>query len=380
MKKIFLSGSTGSIGINVLNVVRNFKDKFKVAVLAINKKIDLVEPQIYEFNPEVIIVNDKENASLLRKKLGSKFQVLSGIDELTKCAADLDYDIFVGAMVGFAGLLPVIEAAKRGKRIALANKETLVVAGEYITELCKAHNSEIIPIDSEHSAIFQSLVGEDESSIEKLILTASGGPFLNKKLEELEHVSINEALNHPNWSMGNKITIDSASMMNKGLEVIEARWLFNIPADKIEIVIHPQSIIHSLVQFKDGSIKAQMGLPDMKLPIQYALSYPERFENNFSRANLYKIGRLDLIKPDYDKFECIKLAFDSLKIGGTAPCILNAANEVAVHKFLNGNIKFTDIPVNISRALNKIEVNLHPDIEKIIECDRITRDFVMNLN
>ncbi|MGE5436933.1 MAG: 1-deoxy-D-xylulose-5-phosphate reductoisomerase, partial [Syntrophothermus sp.] len=181
-------------------------------------------------------------------------------------------------------------------------------------------------------------------------------------------------------SMGNKITIDSASMMNKGLEVIEARWLFNIPADKIEIVIHPQSIIHSLVQFKDGSIKAQMGLPDMKLPIQYALSYPERFENNFSRANLYKIGRLDLIKPDYDKFECIKLAFDSLKIGGTAPCILNAANEVAVHKFLNGNIKFTDIPVNISRALNKIEVNLHPDIEKIIECDRITRDFVMNLN
>lgn len=380
MKKIFLSGSTGSIGINVLNVVRNFKDKFKVAVLAINKKIDLIEPQIYEFNPEVIIVNDKENASLLRKKLGNKFQVLSGIEELTKCAADLDYDIFVGAMVGFAGLLPVIEAAKRGKRIALANKETLVVAGEYITGLCKAHNSEIIPIDSEHSAIFQSLVGEDESSIEKLILTASGGPFLNKKLEELEHVSINEALNHPNWSMGNKITIDSASMMNKGLEVIEARWLFNIPADKIEIVIHPQSIIHSLVQFKDGSIKAQMGLPDMKLPIQYALSYPERFENNFSRANLYKIGRLDLIKPDYDKFECIKLAFDSLKIGGTAPCILNAANEVAVHKFLNGNIKFTDIPVNISRALNKIEVNLHPDIEKIIECDRITRDFVMNLN
>lgn len=380
MKKIFLSGSTGSIGINVLNIVRNFKDKFKVAALAINKKIDLVEPQIYEFNPEVIIVNDKENASLLRKKLGNKFQVLSGIEELTKCAADLDYDIFVGAMVGFAGLLPVIEAAKRGKRIALANKETLVVAGEYITGLCKAHNSEIIPIDSEHSAIFQSLVGEDESSIEKLILTASGGPFLNKKLEELEHVSINEALNHPNWSMGNKITIDSASMMNKGLEVIEARWLFNIPADKIEIVIHPQSIIHSLVQFKDGSIKAQMGLPDMKLPIQYALSYPERFENNFSRANLYKIGRLDLIKPDYDKFECIKLAFDSLKIGGTAPCILNAANEVAVHKFLNGNIKFTDIPVNISRALNKIEVNLHPDIEKIIECDRITRDFVMNLN
>lgn len=380
MKKIFLSGSTGSIGINVLNIVRNFKDKFKVAALAINKKIDLVEPQIYEFNPEVIIVNDKENASLLRKKLGNKFQVLSGIEELTKCAADLDYDIFVGAMVGFAGLLPVIEAAKRGKRIALANKETLVVAGEYITGLCKAHNSEIIPIDSEHSAIFQSLVGEDESSIEKLILTASGGPFLNKKLEELEHVSINEALNHPNWSMGNKITIDSASMMNKGLEVIEARWLFNIPADKIEIVIHPQSIIHSLVQFKDGSIKAQMGLPDMKLPIQYALSYPERFENNFPRANLYKIGRLDLIKPDYDKFECIKLAFDSLKIGGTAPCILNAANEVAVHKFLNGNIKFTDIPVNISRALNKIEVNLHPDIEKIIECDRITRDFVMNLN
>ncbi|MGE5438183.1 MAG: 1-deoxy-D-xylulose-5-phosphate reductoisomerase, partial [Syntrophothermus sp.] len=239
MKKIFLSGSTGSIGINVLNIVRNFKDKFKVAALAINKKIDLVEPQIYEFNPEVIIVNDKENASLLRKKLGNKFQVLSGIEELTKCAADLDYDIFVGAMVGFAGLLPVIEAAKRGKRIALANKETLVVAGEYITGLCKAHNSEIIPIDSEHSAIFQSLVGEDESSIEKLILTASGGPFLNKKLEELEHVSINEALNHPNWSMGNKITIDSASMMNKGLEVIEARWLFNIPADKIEIVIHP---------------------------------------------------------------------------------------------------------------------------------------------
>ncbi|MEJ2613652.1 MAG: 1-deoxy-D-xylulose-5-phosphate reductoisomerase, partial [Ignavibacteriaceae bacterium] len=363
MKKILILGSTGSIGKNSLNVIRNFPDKFKISALTVNKSIDLLEPQIEEFKPEYVVVQNKESAKELKSKIKSKCEVLSGKEGLLSAAANVDYDVLIGAMVGFAGLAPTIEAIKRGKRIALANKETLVVAGELVTGLCKKHNAQIIPVDSEHSAIYQCLVGEKYNQVNKLILTASGGPFLNTSKETFCKVTVEQALNHPNWNMGNKITIDSASMMNKGLEVIEAHWLFGISKNKIEVVIHPQSIIHSMVEFIDGSIKAQLGLPDMKLPIQYALSFPERLANDFPRVSLQKIGNLTFREPDLKKFECLKIAYDVLETGGTAPCILNAANEVAVEKFLNGQIKFSYIPAIINQALDKFENHKQPDLE-----------------
>jgi 1-deoxy-D-xylulose-5-phosphate reductoisomerase len=380
MKKVLILGSTGSIGINTLNVIRKFPGKFKITALTINKRIDLLEPQIEEFKPELVVIQDKDAAEELKKKLNRKCKILSGKDGLLFAASQLKYDILVGAMVGFAGLAPTIEAVKRGRRVALANKETLVVAGELVTELCKKHNAEIIPVDSEHSAIYQCLVGESENQINKLILTASGGPFLNASKETFCNVTVKEALNHPNWNMGNKITIDSASMMNKGLEVIEAHWLFGISKNKIEVVIHPQSIVHSMVEFIDGSIKAQLGLPDMKLPIQYALSFPERFGNDFPRTYLPKIGSLTFFEPDINKFECLKIAYDVLETGGIAPCILNAANEVAVDKFLNGKIKFSYIPAIINKALDKFENHKQPDLEMIFEYDHLTREFTKDLN
>lgn len=379
MKKVLILGSTGSIGVNTLNVIRQFPDRFSVAALTINTRIDLLEPQIYEFKPPVVVVKDETLAEELRKKLAVKCEVMSGVDGLIYAAANLDYDILLGAMVGFAGFAPTLEAIKRGKRIALANKETLVVGGELVTELCKKYNSEIIPVDSEHSAIYQCLVGEDNKSVNKIILTASGGPFLNLTKEELEKVSVKDALNHPTWRMGNKITIDSASMMNKGLEVIEAHWLFGLGKDKIEVVIHPQSIIHSMVEFIDGSIKAQMGLPDMKLPIQYALSFPERLESNFQKTCLPDIKSLTFFSPDLEKFECLKLAYQVLDNGGTAPCVLNAANEVAVEKFLNGKINFSYIPSLINKTLDKIENHKSPDAETIFECDKLARKIALQL-
>ena len=379
MKKIIILGSTGSIGVNSLNVIRQYPEKYKIEALTVNTRIDLLEPQINEFKPRFVVVKDQKLAGKLREKLGGKCEVLSGIDGLCKAAAECDYDILIGAMVGFAGLAPTIEAIKRGKRIALANKETLVVAGELVTNLCEQHKAELIPVDSEHSAIYQCLVGEKKNEVEKLIITASGGPFLNKQKSELENVTVDEALNHPNWKMGNKITIDSASMMNKGLEVIEAHWLFGLPKNRIEVVIHPQSIVHSMVQFVDGSIKAQMGIPDMKLPIQYALTYPERFGNKFERTDLTRINNLTFYEPDFEKYECLKLAFNTLETGGTTPCIMNAANEVAVDKFLNRKIKFSQIPVLIKKALNRIENHKSPDLNTIFKCDRETRDFVTSL-
>lgn len=340
----------------------------------------MLESQIKEFKPETVVVRDGTSALALKKKIGSACKILSGDDGLIEAAATLDYDIFVGAIVGFSGLAPALEAIKRGKIIALANKETLVVAGELVTGLCEKHYAKLIPIDSEHSAIFQCLEGENRDQVEKLILTASGGPFLNKSKASLNNVTVKEALSHPRWKMGNKITIDSASMMNKGLEIIEAHWLFNTPKEKIEVVIHPQSIVHSLVQFVDGSIKAQMGLPDMKLPIQYALTYPERMPNSFERTKLPEIGNLTFLSPDFDKFECLKLAYNVLEAGGTAPCILNAANEIAVDKFLSGKIKFSSIPGIINSALEKIQNHKGPDIDTIFECDKLTREYASALN
>lgn len=380
MKKILILGSSGSIGVNALNVIRNFPEKFVVSGLTVNSRIDVLEQQIKEFHPEFVVVNDESKAKELQSNIGNLCQVLSGYDELLNAASQRDYDILLGSMVGFAGLAPTLEAIKRGKRIALANKETLVVAGELVTKLVLENGAEILPVDSEHSAIYQCLVGENLNEVEKLIITASGGPFLHKDKSFFEKATVDEALNHPNWKMGNKITIDSATMMNKGLEVIEAHWLFGLPVDKINVVIHPQSIIHSMVQFVDGSIKAQLGLPDMKLPIQYALTFPERLQNDFNRTNLPSINNLTFFEPDFDKFECLKLAFDVIKIGGTAPCILNAANEIAVEKFINKKIKFSQISEFISKALDKIENHNDPDIETIFECDRETREFVSNLN
>ncbi len=380
MKKILILGSSGSIGINTLNVVRNFPDKFKITGLTVNSNTGILEQQIREFNPEFVVVADESEAKKLRTKIGNLCDVLSGNDALVNISKQSDYDILLGAIVGFAGLSPTLEAIKRGKRIALANKETLVVAGEIVTKLVLENNAEIIPVDSEHSAIYQCLIGEKLNEVEKLILTASGGPFLNKDKSFFENATVDEALNHPNWKMGNKITIDSATMMNKGLEVIEARWLFGLPVEKINVVIHPQSIIHSMVQFVDGSIKAQLGLPDMKLPIQYALTFPERLENNYKRTDLPSINQLSFYDPDFEKFECLRLAFDVIKTGGTAPCILNAANEVAVEKFINKKIKFSKISEQISRALDKIENHTDPDIETIYECDKKTRELVYSLS
>ena len=380
MKRVLILGSTGSIGVNALNVIRDLPDKFSVEGLTTNSKIELLEEQIKEFKPNFVSVKDKSKAKDLSQKFNGSIEILAGEEGILQAASQANYDILIGAMVGFSGLIPTIEAIKRGKRIALANKETLVVAGEIVTRLVAENNAEIIPVDSEHSAIYQCLVGENLKEVEKIILTASGGPFLNKDKSFFENATVDEALNHPNWKMGSKITIDSATMMNKGLEVIEAHWLFGLPAEKIEVVIHPQSIIHSMVQFVDGSIKAQLGLPDMKLPIQYALSFPERFENRFQRTDLPLINSFSFFEPDFDKFECLDLAYQVLKKGGNSPCILNAANEIAVEKFLRKEIKFSDISKLNRQALEKIEFNSNPNFEQIVEYDRKTRDYIKSLD
>ncbi len=380
MKKILILGSTGSIGVSTLDVVRNFKDSFEIVGLTANSNIELLEKQVREFKPKFIVVRNKNKAEEIKKSLATICDVLSGDEGLVELTKTCDFDILVSSLVGFSGLAPTIEGIKRGKRIALANKETLVAAGQIVMQLAKQHNAEIIPVDSEHSAIFQCLVGEQNKTIEKLIITASGGPFLNKSIEEIENVTVEEALNHPNWEMGNKITIDSATMMNKGLEVIEAHWLFNLPKDKIDVVVHPQSIIHSMVEFIDGSIKAQLSLPDMKLPIQYALTYPERFKSSFVNTNFSTLKELTFFEPNLVKFKCLKLAIDSMEQGGTSACILNAANEVAVAKFLNRQIKFTQIPDLIDYSLNNIETKFNIDYETILECDRHTREVSHKFN
>ena len=378
-KEILILGSSGSIGVNTLKVIHEFPDKFIVTGLTVNTSIDILEKQINEFKPKQVVVTDTSKAEELRKRIGNVCEVISGKDGLVEIAKNSNYDIMVTALVGFTGLAPTIEGIKRKKRIALANKETLVVAGELITKMINEYGAELLPVDSEHSAIFQCLVGEERDYINKLILTASGGPFLNLDKQSLQSVTVDQALNHPNWKMGSKITIDSATMMNKGLEIIEAHWLFGLAHNKIDVVVHPQSIIHSMVEFVDGSIKAQLSLPDMKLPIQYALSYPERFESSFVDTKLSSLRELTFFEPDYEKFECLELAFQVMSTGGTTPCILNAANEVAVDKFLNGKISFTDIPVLIKSTLDKIENHRSPDMETIFDCDRQTREYAVNL-
>jgi 1-deoxy-D-xylulose-5-phosphate reductoisomerase len=379
MKKLLILGSTGSIGVNTLTVVKEFHEEFEITGLTANKSIELLSRQIAEFNPKTVVVCNAVKAAELRQLVGGTVEVLAGDEGLIEITQRGDYDIFVSSLVGFAGLAPTIEAIKLKKRIALANKETLVSAGEIITRLCREYGAELLPIDSEHSAIFQCLVGESKNEIEKLILTASGGPFLNRSAEDLKNVTIAEALNHPNWKMGNKITIDSATMMNKGLEVIEAHWLFNLPKEKIEVLIHPQSIIHSMVEFVDSAIKAQLSCPDMKIPIQYALTYPRRLNSSFVNTNFPQIHKLTFFEPDFVKFPCLKLAYEAIGTGGTAPCTLNAANEIAVGLFLKGRIGYLQIPDIIKSVLDKTEIKYNPDIETIFENDRQTRDYVNKL-
>ncbi len=379
MKKIAILGSTGSIGRNAIEVILNFPDKFKVTYLAVNKNIDLLFEQVKILKPRGVAIFDRKKAEEFAKLVNGTIEVLAGEEGLIEIVSRDDVDIVLNSLVGFSGLKPTVKAIESKKRIALANKETLVVAGEIITKLLSENNVELIPVDSEHNAIFQCLVGENVSSINKIILTASGGPFLNKDKSELENVTIEEALKHPNWKMGKKITIDSATLMNKGLEVIEAHWLFDLPVEKIKVVIHPQSIIHSMVEFVDGSIKAQLGVPDMKIPIQYALTYPDRTPANYGQVDFVKLGKITFLEPDFEKFECLKIAYEVAKLGGTYPTVLNAANEIAVELFLNRKIKFTQIPEIIKRAIDAHKPKFNPDLEDIFEVDSETRKLVKNL-
>lgn len=377
MKRITLLGSTGSIGKSALEVISRFPEHFKVQYLSANDNVDLLAEQAKRFRPRGVVIVNQNLESVLREKLrGEAIEVLSSKEALCDIASRSDTDFVIGAMVGFSGLKPTLEALKAGKNVGLANKETLVVAGEIVTQLSKQYGGKLLPIDSEHSAIFQCLVGEKKENIRKIILTASGGPFRTLPKEQFSEITVESALKHPNWKMGKKITIDSATLMNKGLEVIEAKWLFDVAIEQIEVVVHPQSIIHSMVEYCDGSIKAQLGTPDMKIPIQYALTYPDRFEADYPRIDWKTLSRLDFEMPDTDRFRCLSLAFESIKAGGSYPCVLNAANEVAVELFLKGRIPFLKIPELIEQALQEHKANGELTVESLIEYDAETRQLV----
>jgi len=367
-KKIAILGSTGSIGTQTLEVIAAYPEYFEVETLTANNNVDLLIQQAIRFQPNAVVIGNKKQYSRLKEALADcPVKVYAGYDAIAQVAVLPSVDMAVMAMVGFSGLIPTVKAIEAGKHIALANKETLVVAGELITKLAMQHQVALLPVDSEHSAIFQCLQGEQYNPIEKIILTASGGPFRTKTAEELEHVTKDEALRHPSWNMGAKITIDSATLMNKGLEVIEAHWLFDVPAERIEILVHPQSVIHSMVQFTDGSVKAQLGVPDMKAPIQYALSYPCRLNSDFPRLDFSKYASLTFEKPDMQRFPALGLAYQALKDGGNRPCVMNAANEAAVEAFLNGRIGFTDIPRLIEQAMQQIAYIANPTLEQLQE-------------
>ncbi|HVW12746.1 MAG TPA: 1-deoxy-D-xylulose-5-phosphate reductoisomerase [Mucilaginibacter sp.] len=379
-KNIAILGSTGSIGTQTLEVIRENSSLFRPYVLTAQNNAELLIQQSLEFNPQYAIICNEKYYHRVKEALAStEVKVLSGIESINEVVTVPEIDMVLTAMVGFAGLQPTINAIEAGKDIALANKETLVVAGELITGLAKLHDVKILPVDSEHSAIFQCLEGEERSSIEKLILTASGGPFRGKNIDFLADVRPEAALKHPNWVMGAKITIDSASLMNKGLEVIEAKWLFDVDAENIEVVIHPQSVIHSMVQFRDGSIKAQMGLPDMKLPIQYALAYPGRITNNFRRFDFAQYSSLTFEKPDTKTFRNLTLAFEAIKTGGNMPCIVNAANEIAVAGFLNGRLGFMAMSDIIEECMQRLAFIGRPTLEDYLNTDREARLFAESL-
>ena len=352
MKRIAILGSTGSIGTQTLDVVREHADEYEAYALTAGHNAELLIAQAREFHPEVVVIADESRYETVREALADlPIKVWAGAEAIGDAASLPDVDVVVTAMVGFAGLRPTVAAIEAGKTIALANKETLVVAGELITELAVKHCAPILPVDSEHSAIFQSLVGEDGNAIDKILLTASGGPFRTTPIEELANVTAARALKHPNWEMGAKITIDSATMMNKGFEMIEAKWLFGVEPERIEVLVHPESIVHSAVQLADGGVKAQLGVPDMRLPIQYALSFPRRLSLSGERLDLAALGRLTFERPDFDKFDCLRIAYEAIAAGGNLPCVVNAANEVANAAFRRGAVGFLDIPRLIRRAM-----------------------------
>jgi len=398
MKNLGILGSTGSIGKQTLEVVRKNPESYRVAALAVMGNIKALKEQILEFQPKMVAVFDPSKGKMLKEEIiklkaasprmkstGSspnaplfRVKVLEGIEGLIAIATAKEVDLLVNSVVGSVGLVPTIKAIDAGKNIALANKETLVVAGELVMKKAKEKGIQITPIDSEHSAIFQCLQGEKKESLEKIILTASGGPFRTWEKEDIAKATFRQALKHPNWDMGRKISIDSATMMNKGLEVIEARWLFDVPAEKIDTVVHPESIVHSMVEYVDSSVIAELGVPDMKVPIQYALSYPERIKADYEKLRLSEIKNLSFEEPDLERFPCLKLAYDALEAGGTMPAVMNGANEVLVEAYLQEEITFYDIPKYIELAMKAHEPFDYTTMEEILEVDRWVRDYVRN--
>ena len=379
-KKVAIFGSTGSIGTQALDVIRENKELFEVEILTAHTNDEMLIAQSLEFLPNAVVIGDASKYDKVKTALSStNIKVFAGESALVEVADFDTYDIMIAAIVGFAGLKPTLKAVEKGKVVALANKETLVVAGDIVMQKALEFRAPIIPVDSEHSAIFQCLVGESRNPIEKIILTASGGPFLGKKPNFLVNVKRDHALQHPNWSMGAKISIDSATLMNKGLEMIEAKWLFNLNPSQIEVVIHPQSVIHSMVQFEDGSIKAQMGVPDMKLPIQYALGFPKRLQNNFPRFSFRKYPNLNFEEPDYKTFRNLGLAIDALQAGGNKACVLNAANEIAVWAFLKNRIGFLDITAVVEKTMNAVKFIPKPTLQEYFDSDGEARNFAASL-
>ncbi|MCR5439996.1 MAG: 1-deoxy-D-xylulose-5-phosphate reductoisomerase [Selenomonas sp.] len=379
MKNIAVLGSTGSIGTQTLEVVRSHPDLFHISVLAANASDELLEQQIREFEPELAVLSDEAAYNRLKSRYSGPTKLAGGRQAFIDAAAVDEVDTVVTSMMGFAGLEPTMKALDAKKDIALANKETLVVAGEIVTRRAREQGVAILPVDSEHCAFFQCLQGEKLASIEKLLLTCSGGPFCGKKREDLKDATVEQVLAHPTWNMGKKITVDSASLVNKGLEVIEAKWLYGVRYDQIQVVVHPQSIVHSMVQFHDGAVIAQLGSTDMKLPIQYALTYPNRTDSKFERLDFWKMKDLTFAKPDTDTFKGLKFAYEAGEMGGSMPCIFNAANEIAVGAFLKGGIKFLDIYDIIEQTMLKRECIMEPTLEELFEEDRWARDFAASL-
>jgi 1-deoxy-D-xylulose-5-phosphate reductoisomerase len=367
MKNISILGSTGSIGTQTLEIARENKERLNVHAISGNSNIDLLERQINEFNPAICAVMDKDNASILKSRISGNTKIVHGMDGLVQSVCANGVNTVVTAISGMIGLKPTIEAIRCGKDIALANKETLVAGGQIVMPLAKTHNVKILPVDSEHSAIFQSLMGNEMNKIKKILLTASGGPFRGKSLKELESVSLTDTLNHPNWSMGKKITVDSATLMNKGLEAIEAKWLFDLTPEQIQVLVHPQSIIHSAVEYEDHSVIAQMGNPDMKIPIQLALFYPHRYTNKLKSLDLFEISSLTFEKPDMNTFKCLKLAFQAMKTGLSMPIVMNKANELAVKMLLDRKIKFLDIQNIVEEVMMKHTPQNADSLEEILE-------------
>ena len=380
MKKIAILGSTGSIGTQTLDIVRNYSEELEVVALAAGSNVALLEKQIREFSPKVVAMWSEEAAADLRTRISDlQVEVLSGMDGLLAIAVLEEVQVLVTAIVGMIGIRPTIEAIKAGKDIALANKETLVCAGHIIMPLAKEHNVAILPVDSEHSAIFQSLNGEPKNRISKILLTASGGPFRGKTTEELKHMQVEDALKHPNWSMGRKITIDSSTLVNKGLEVMEAKWLFGVEPEQIQVVVHPQSIIHSMVEYVDGAVIAQLGIPDMKLPIQYALFYPDRRVMNEKKLDFFELQSMTFEKPDTETFYGLKLAYEALKTGGNVPTIYNAANEKAVALFLEKKISYLHIQEMIERSMRNITRVENPDVKQILDTEAAVYEYISGL-